>query len=49
MKFEVLPSANVVLDLEEDTKKTITVDLKIEEELDNNVPVPKTRISSFLK
>jgi len=49
MKFEVLPSANVVLDLEEDTKKAITVDLKIEEELDNNVPVPKTRISSFLK
>jgi hypothetical protein len=49
MKFEVLPKASVSINIEEDIKKEIKIDLKKEDEQDNNVPVPKTRISNFLK
>lgn len=47
MRFDPRPSANLAVSIEEDVKKPISIELKKEEELDNKIPVPKTKISKI--
>lgn len=49
MKFDEAPRAVTEKKDEKDTKKDININLKIEEELDDDKPAPKSKISRFLK